>query len=132
MKFKMPSFVYPNFSDGKFVNSKEISFSEVGQDGVAPDNYYLTTHVPTFYYYKDKWISPEHNSLNCVAVLDRDEIVIKELRDLHLGELVVTGRSRDGSQGIFVHREAFPESLYYTPGRPAETSMSENYNTLFK
>lgn len=132
MKFQMPNFTYPDFSDVKFANSKEISFLLVEEDGVAPHNFYLTTHLPTFYYYKDKWILPEHNSLNCVAVLDSDEIVIKELRELKRGELVVTGRSRDGSEGIFVFREGFSESVYYTPGIAAESSFSEYYNFLFE
>ncbi len=132
MKFQMPIFTYPDFSDEKFVNSEEISFSQVEQDGVAPDNYYLTTHMPTFYYYKDKWILPEHNSLNCVVVLHNDEIVIKELRNLKIGELAVTGRTLDGSEGIFVHREGFSESVYYTPGKAAESSFSEYYNFLFE
>ena len=132
MKFEMPSFAYPDFSDEKFAKRKEISFSQVEKDGVAPDNYFLTTHMPTFYYYKDKWILPEHNSLNCVAILDNDDIVIKELRALKTGELVVTGRSRDGSEGIFVYEEGFSESVYYTPGKAAETSFSEYYNFLFE
>ena len=132
MKFEMPSFVYPDFSDVKFANKKEISCLRVEQDGVAPDNYFLTTHMPTFYYYKDKWILPEHNSLNCVAVLENEDIVIKELRALKTGELVVTGRSRDGSEGIFVYKEGFSESVFYTPGKAAETSFSEYYNFLFE
>lgn len=132
MKFKMPSFTYPDFSDVKFEKSREISFLQVEQDGVAPDNYYLTTHMPTFYLYKEKWILPEHNSLNCVAVLDCDEITIKELRELKLGEFVVTGRSKDGSEGIYVHREGFPESVYSKSGKAAETSFSESYDLLFE
>ena len=85
-----------------------------------------------FYYYKDKWILPEHNSLNCVAVIEKEDIVIKELRALKKGELVVTGRSRDGSEGIFVYKEGFSESVFYTPGKAAETSFSEYYNFLFE
>lgn len=132
MKFQMPSFTYPDFSDVKFSNAQEISFLQVEKDGVAPDNYYLTTHMPTFYLYKENWILPEHNSLNCVAVLNNDEIVIKDLRNLKIGELVVIGRSKDGSQGIYVYREGFPESVYSTPGKAAETSFSEDYNLLFE
>lgn len=132
MKFETSSFEYPDFSDVRFENSKEISFSKVIQDGVAPDKYYLTTHMPTFYYYKGKWILPEHNSLNCVAVLENDQIIIKELRNLKVGDLVITGRSRDGSEGIFVYKEGFPESVYYSPGKAAETSFSDYYNFLFK
>ena len=51
MDFKLPEFVYPDFTDDKFSNSKQVSFKEAEQDGIAPDNYYLTTHLPTFYYY---------------------------------------------------------------------------------
>lgn len=132
MRFEMPSFIYPDFSDEKFKDSKEISLAEAKKDGVAPDNYYLTTHMPTFYYYKGKWILPEHNSLHCVAVLNNDEIEIKELRNIKVGELVVTGRSKDGSEGILVYKEGFPEIVYHPPGKAAETSFSEDYNTLFK
>lgn len=132
MKFQMPNFTYPDFTDVKFASSEEISVSQVEKDGVAPDNYYLTTHTPTFYYYKDKWILPKHNSSHCVAVLDSDDIVIKELRNLKIGELVVKGRSTDGSEGILVYKEGFPESVYYTPGKAAETSFSQDYNFLFE
>lgn len=99
---------------------------------MAPDNYYLTNHMPTFYYYKNKWLLPEYNSLHCVAVLDQGEIEIKELRNIKTGDLVVTGRSKDGSEGILVYKEGFPESVYHSPGKAAETSFSEDYNFLFK
>ena len=132
MKFEIPSFKYPDFSSGKFDNSEEISFEKVEKDGVAPDNYYLTTHMPTFYYYKDKWLLPEHNSLNCVAVIEDHKVIIKELRNLKAGELVITGRSQDGSQGIFVYRHGFPESVFNSPGKAAETSFSDYYNFLFE
>lgn len=132
MKFEIPKFEYPDFSDEKFANSKEISLVKVEENGIAPDNYYLTTHMPTFYYYKNEWILPKHNSLHCAAVLDNDEILIKELRSLRAGDLVVTGRSKDGSEGIFVYKEGFPESVYYKSGITAETSFSEDYKFLFE
>lgn len=132
MKFKMPTFEYPDFTSDRFKDCEEISLSEVEKDGVAPDNYYLTSHLPTFYKYKGEWLLPEHNSLNCVAVLENEEIKIKELRDLKIKELVVTGRSRDGSDGILVYKEGFPESVYYRPGRAVETSFSKDYDILFE
>lgn len=131
MEFKLPKFVYPDFSHEKFANSKEVTFLKIEQDGVAPDNYYLTTHLPTFYYHKGEWVLPKNNSLNCLAVLQGDKIIIKELRNLKKGDFVAVGRSIDGSEGIYVYREGFPESIYCAPGKAAETSFSQDYEFLF-
>lgn len=132
MEFEIPTFVYPNFDESRFKDAKNIKTERVVKDGVAPDNFYLTSHLPTFYKYKDEWILPEHNSLNCVAVLERDSIKIVELRDLKVGDEVVVGRTSHGSDGIFIHREGFPDSVYYSPGKAAETSFSEDYDFLFE
>lgn len=132
MDFKLPEFVYPDFTDDKFSNSKQVSFKEAEQDGIAPDNYYLTTHLPTFYYYKEEWILPKLNSLNCVAVLEGDNIKIIELRNIKKGDQIVIGRSTDGSNGVFVHHNGFPDSVPSIPGKSAETSFSEDYEVLFK
>ena len=132
MKFKMPSFKYPNFNDEQFRNSKEISLSVVEKEGVAPDNYFLTTHLPTFYLYNGRWILPEHNSLNCVAVVEDEEIRVKELRNLKVGDKVVVGRDIDGSNGVFVYRDGFGDSIYSKSGKAVETSFSEDYDLLFE
>lgn len=132
MEFKIPIFEFPDFTHEKFKNCKEITVRKVKKDGVAPENFYLTTHLPTFYKYKGEWLFPEHNSLNCVPVLRDEEIVITELRDLKVGDSVVMGRTRDGGEGIYLHREGFPESLYYKPGMSVEKSFSKDYDNLFE
>lgn len=132
MKFEMPRFTYPDFSDDRFKVANNIKIEEVVKDGVAPDNFYLTSHMPTFYKYKDKWILPEHNSLNCVAVVENEDIIIKELRDLTIGDKVVVGRELDGSDGIIIYREGFLDYVYHNPGKAAETSFSEDYDILFE
>lgn len=124
-------FTYPNFDSDEFSNAREISFKEVEKDGVAPDNFYLTTHLPTFYLYKGKWIIPEHNSLNCTPVLEGDEIIIKEIRDLQIGDKVITGRKTDGSEGIYVYRNGFGQGTY-SGYRFAESSYSVDYDDLYK
>lgn len=132
MEFSLAGFSYPDFDGDEFKDSRDISLEEVIEDGVAPDNFYLTSHQPTFYRYGGEWILPEHNSLNCVAVLEGGSILIKELRELVVGDRVVVGRSRDGSQGIYLHSKGFDESLYYRKGGAAESSFSEEYDNLFK
>ena len=79
MAFQVPEYVCPNFSDEKFQNAQDVKLGKVEKDGVAPDNFYLTTYMPTYYKKDGEWILPEHTSLNCVAVAEGDDIVIKEI-----------------------------------------------------
>ncbi|MDO5717655.1 MAG: hypothetical protein Q4P34_01605 [Tissierellia bacterium] len=121
----------PNFNDPKYKSAKSVNFLEVQKDGVAPENFYLTTHLPTYYKLEDKWILPEHNSLNCVAVID-ESIRIKEIRELKIGDKVVVGRTTDGSDGILIYKEGFNKSVYENFGHSVESSFSTNYDLLFK
>ena len=75
MEFKQIEFQKPDFSKEEYVKMRDITVAEVEKDGVAPDDFYLTSHMPTFYKYKGQWILPEHNSLNCVAVLENEDII---------------------------------------------------------
>ncbi|MDO4721344.1 MAG: hypothetical protein Q4A78_11830 [Peptostreptococcaceae bacterium] len=132
MKFEMPVFEKPNFSEEKYEACPQIRLGTVERDGVAPDEFYLTTHLPTFYKYKGKWILPLHNSLNCAAVLEGEDILIKELRDLKAGDRVVLGDTVKGEEGILVYTDGFPSSIYSLKGKAVETSFSEDYDRLFE
>ena len=69
MGYQVPEFVYPDFTQTKFKEASNVQLAEVEIEGVAPDNFYLTSHMPTFYKLNEEWVIPEHNSLNCVAVV---------------------------------------------------------------
>lgn len=131
MVFKLPEFSFPDFKEEKYVNASEIKCGKVEKDGVAPDGFYLTSHMPTFYKYNGEWLLPEHNSLNCVATLSEDKIVIKEIRDLLVGDEVVIGADASLENGILVYKEGFADSVYSTPGKAVETSFSRYYDYLF-
>ena len=132
MEFKQIEFQKPDFSKEEYVKMRDITVAEVEKDGVAPDDFYLTSHMPTFYKYKGQWILPEHNSLNCVAVLENEDIIIKELRDLKKGEKVVLGEKTDGEEGILLYPQGFPDSVYTMRGKAVETSFSDDYDFLFE
>lgn len=36
-----------------------VTLKEVTTDGVSPEGFYLTTHMPTYYKYNDNWIIPK-------------------------------------------------------------------------
>lgn len=40
-------FTPPDFSDEKYASSKDVSTVEVKKDGVSPQGFYLTSHMPT-------------------------------------------------------------------------------------
>lgn len=132
MGIQIPEFNSPNFSEEKYKNAPNIELGVVERDGVAPDNFYLTTHMPTFYKYGDRWLFPKHNSLNCVAVLENGEIFVKEIRELKKGENVVLSLTGEIDTGVLVYREGFPKSIYSTLGKAVETSFSKDYEYLFE
>ena len=132
MGFQLPEFEYPDVSEKRYADAAEVRVATVEMDGVAPEDFYLTSHMPTFYKLNGKWFLPKHNSLNCVAIKSGEEIEVVELRDLKKGQEVVLGQKTDGSEGILVYREGFPAWVYSEPGKAVETSFSEDYDFLFQ
>ncbi|KXO16890.1 hypothetical protein HMPREF3189_00339 [Clostridiales bacterium KA00134] len=132
MTFKLPEFVLPDFSKEEYKSAANIKVEEAKKDGVAPDDFYLTCHMPTFYKHKGEWILPEHNSLNCVAILKDEKIFIKEIREIKRNDLVVVGRNAGLENGILVYKEGFAKEIYSTKGKAVETSFSKDYDLLFE
>lgn len=131
MGYKIPELTLPNFKEEKYKNAQPVKMAKVEKDGVAPDDFYLTSHMPTFYKVEDEWLLPEHNSLNCVAVYKEGKIVVTEIRELKKGDEVVLGKEASLENGILVYREGFPSYIYSIPGKAVETSFSKDYETLF-
>lgn len=131
MGYKIPELTLPNFKEEKYKNAQPVKMAKVEKDGVAPDDFYLTSHMPTFYKVEDEWLLPEHNSLNCVAVYKDGKIVVTEIRELKKGDEVVLGKEASLENGILIYREGFPSYIYSIPGKAVETSFSKDYETLF-
>ena len=77
--------------------------------------------------------------MDCAVVLDNSgSLHVKEFRNLHKGEKVVTGRNEDGSEGIYVHTIGFKqdaveqEAFTFRTGRSRETSFSMDYDRLYE
>lgn len=132
MEFRLPKFEKPNFQEEKYQNAANVKLAKAQKDGVAPDGFYLTSHMPTFYKYNGDWKLPEHNSLNCVAVLKDDNFIIKEIRDIKKDDEVVIAKKADLEEGILLYKEGFPKEVFSTPGKAVETSFSKDYDYLFE
>lgn len=125
--FQPPDFRLPSFQE-----AAEIRLLPCKRDGIAPQGFYLTSHLPTFYKVGNEWQLPKHNSLNCVAVLQKGEVHIVELRDLKAGDLVVCydPLKPASEQGIHLAPYCFGQEVYQNGGRAVESSLSQNYDDL--
>ncbi len=130
MTFVLPKFTPPDFTSERFGHVKEIQVAEVRKNAIAPSGFYLTSHMPTYYYHENKWMLPKHNSQNCVAVFTGDTIIVKELNDLVVGDKVVIAREASLENGILIYKEGFDESVVSESGKSVETSFTNDYEYL--
>lgn len=94
MSFCLPKLTEPDFSTQPLAQAPFISLEEAPNDGVAPEAFCLTTHLPTWYHCADlSWTLPSRSSVNCVAVKRNGGIEVVELRDVRRCDLVVCGSS---------------------------------------
>jgi lysine-ketoglutarate reductase/saccharopine dehydrogenase-like protein (TIGR00300 family) len=102
------TFAHPDFSDPRFAAAPEATFVRAPADGVLPENFFSTTNLPTYVKVKGAWKMPREPRMDATLVLDNaGELWAREGRRVKRGDLVAVGREEDGSEGIFVHSNAF-------------------------
>ena len=139
MKFKMPIYLEPDFSEESFRTSPDAITMPVLRAGVAPDNFHATTIFPEYYKIDGSWVLLNQGRMDGVVVLHSDgSLEVKEFRRLAVGDRVFVGRTEDGSDGIFVHATGFcqsetdAETFAFRTGRSRETSYSRDYDRLYE
>ena len=137
MSFELNNYIEPNFKSEQFKNSKECKLEKVKKDKVAPDDYHATSIFPEYFLIGGKWHLAKESRMDSVAVWDGKKILVKEFRNLKKGELVICGRSEDGSEGIYVHNNCFEteaaetENMFaFRTSHTRETSFSCDYKEL--
>jgi hypothetical protein len=138
MHFSMPVYHAPDFSETRFVQAPDAVWKPAPKDGVAPDEYHATTIFPEYFKVGGKWLLAEQSRMDCVAVIVTGGISIREFRRLKAGDMVVVGRTENGSEGIFVHPDGFGlngescESFAFRTSRSRETSYSRDYDQMYQ
>ena len=107
MEFQLTPYQVPDFAALGLENAPDAQLVRVEKDRVAPDNYHATTIFPEYFKVNGKWCLAAESRMDCVAVWDGEAVQIREFRHLKTGDLVFTGRTEDGSEGIFVHTHGF-------------------------
>lgn len=137
--FQLRQYSAPDFNDRVFTQAPLAQFEPAPVDGVAPENYHGTSIFPEYYKVaQDTWLIPKRTRMDCVAVLDNNEINVIEMRRLKKGDQVAIGRKEHGEEGIFVHDLAFSgaskmqDKFAFRQGFSRETSFSIDYDQLYK
>lgn len=138
MSFQLPKYTPPDFTKDMFINAPDAHIMAVEKDGVAPENYHVMSIYPEYFKINGKWVLPTQSRMDCVPVVVNDDSVsVVEFRNLKAGDRVITGRSEDASEGIFVYAKGFTQSenekeiFAFRQGKSRETSYSKDYDDLY-
>lgn len=142
MSFKLKQFKAPDFTEPKFVKAPEASLKPAPLDKVAPDGYHATTIFPEYFKVGGQWILAKESRMDCVAVYEDGIIQVREFRNLKQGDMVFTGRTEDGEEGIYVYPDGFNEfstdgegrgeSFAFRQSRSRETAFSRDYDNIYE
>ncbi len=133
MSFQLPTFASADFSQSFFASAPDVRINEVKKDGVAPIGFLITSILPEYFKVKGKWVLPTQTSIECTAVIrDNNTVEIVEFRNLKIGDKVVLGKSKDGSEGIYKHSSGFDNLPTVRSGRSVESSFSRDYEDLYE
>lgn len=138
MSFSLRTYMAPDFSEEALQNAPDCRMEPAPMDGVAPDGYHSTTIFPEYFRIDGKWILAEESRMDCTAVWKDGRIQVIEFRNLKQGDLVIVGRTEDGSEGIYVYPYGFAsktrnQDLFsFRQGRSRETAFSRDYDDLYE
>ncbi|MBQ6865001.1 MAG: hypothetical protein IJO14_12285 [Clostridia bacterium] len=136
--FNLPVYHSPDFNKALFTNAPDVTL-KAANNAYVPEDFYATTIFPEYFKINGQWILLKESRMDaCVIVRDGKPYAV-ELRNIQQGDLVVCGRTDDGSNGVFVHTDGFvssdetdnePATFAFRTGRSRETSASRDYDKL--
>ncbi len=136
----MPAYIEPNFNKEPFISAPDVKTEPAG-DGFLPENFYATTIFPEYFKINGKWKMINESRMDSVVVIKDGEPVVTEPRRVNMGDMIVVGRTDDGTDGVFVNADCFKEqssdesgadaAFAFRTGQSRETSFSREYDTLY-
>ena len=103
-----PTFSHPDFTAPRFAQAANARFVPAPADGVLPEGFFSTTNLPTYVKLNGTWRMPREPRMDAALVRDAGgEVWVREGRRVKKGEAVAVGVREDGSEGIYVHADAF-------------------------
>ena len=140
MSFTMPKYRAPDFADSRFANAPDVKTAACDMDGVAPGGYHSTSMYPEYFKIGGAWKLAEESRMDCAVLVRGDgSLDVVEMRNIHVGDTVVLGRSENCEEGIYLHADGFAsetggsgDQFVFRQGRSRETAFSRDYDNLYK
>ena len=136
--FQLKPYTAPDFSEERFVSAPDAVLLPAPFDGVAPENYHALSIFPEYFKIDGQWLLAEESRMDCVPVYENGKIYVREFRVLKKGDLIVTGRTENCEDGIYVHANGFNEQkaqgdvFAFRQNRSRETAFSKDYDELYE
>ncbi len=136
--FSLKPYFPPDFSERRFQNAPEAVLKPAPFDGVAPEHYHAMSIFPEYFKIGGQWLLAEESRMDCVAVYENGKIAVREFRLLKKGDLIVTGRTENCEEGIYMYPDGFREqkaekdTFAFRQNRSRETAFSRDYDELYE
>lgn len=139
MKFTMPVYHAPDFTEKRFANAPDAAIAICAQDGVVPEMYHSTSMYPEYFKIGGEWrLAAESRMDSAVLLRESGALDVVEMRNVRAGDQVILGRSENGEDGIFLHADGFlseeernEDRFIFRQGRSRETAFSRDYDNLY-
>jgi lysine-ketoglutarate reductase/saccharopine dehydrogenase-like protein (TIGR00300 family) len=95
---------------GAILPKKEVRTEAAPADKVLPDNFYGTTHHPTFVFMKGRWRKVEDVEMDCIIIIEAEKPVCRRQGIVKKGDLVVVGF--DGVKVEAPQRSREPKDIF--------------------
>jgi lysine-ketoglutarate reductase/saccharopine dehydrogenase-like protein (TIGR00300 family) len=129
----------PDFTAPRLQQSPAATLAPAPGDGIAPGNYHATSNHPEYIKMASgTWLLAPESRMDAVFVVKDERIQVVEARRLQKGDLVVTGRTENGEEGILVHEKGFAQTAANTDKfafrsrGTRETPFSHSYDALYE
>ena len=136
--FELPRYSAPDFHAEPFCNAPDVT-TRLADKGTVPIDFYATTIYPEYFKINGEWKLIRESRMDACVVIRNNEPFAVEMRNIRQGDMVVCGRSDDGTNGVFVHTDGFTDpqqitdesgTFAFRTGKSRETSASRDYDKL--
>ena len=136
--FQLNTYIEPDFTQKYLMEAPDCTLVKAPHAKAAPKGFHATSIYPEYFKINGTWHLAKDTRMDAVAVWRDGEIKVVEFRNIKENDLVVTGRTEDGSEGIYVHADCFTsdeeenaENVFsFRRSRNRETSFTYDYERL--
>lgn len=140
MKWMLPGYTPPDFSQPEFKHAPPARFEPALADGIVPANFHGTSNYPEYVHMgSGSWLLAPESRMDAVLVLRHGTLDVLEPRNVKKGDMVAMGRTENGEEGIYVYTRGFDppaakraDKFAFRTRGTRETPFSRSYDELYK